>query len=137
MLVQRPLRLRRGRQLRGLGRPRRRRSDALRHDLPLGRRPRRAHRQGLTPAAALMPAGPADPKGGILTTKPAFTAVLQVGVVVRDLDQAVRTYNDEYGIGPWRILEINPDLAQDLTIDEHPAAYSMRVALTMIGDVQW
>jgi catechol 2,3-dioxygenase-like lactoylglutathione lyase family enzyme len=72
-----------------------------------------------------------------LTSKPAFTGVLQVGLVVRDLDRAVRTYYDEYGIGPWRILKINPDLAQDLTIDERPAGYSMRVALAMIGDVQW
>ena len=68
---------------------------------------------------------------------PVFTGVLQVGLVVRDLDQAVRVYADEYGIGPWRIIEINPDVAEGLTIDEQPTGYSMRVALAMIGEVQW
>jgi catechol 2,3-dioxygenase-like lactoylglutathione lyase family enzyme len=72
-----------------------------------------------------------------LRPAPAFTGVVQVGLVVRDLDRAVRIYADEYGIGPWRILEINPDVAQDLAIDEHPAGYSMRVALAMVGNVEW
>jgi catechol 2,3-dioxygenase-like lactoylglutathione lyase family enzyme len=72
-----------------------------------------------------------------LRPAPAFTGVVQVGLVVRDLERAVRVYADEYGIGPWRILEINPDVAQDLAIDEQPAGYSMRVALAMVGDVEW
>ncbi len=68
---------------------------------------------------------------------PAFSDVLQVGLVVRDLDAAVRTYADEYGIGPWEIFNVTPDIATDMTIDGEPCEYAMRVALTMVGNVQW
>jgi hypothetical protein len=31
---------------------------------------------------------------------PSFTETMQIGIVVRDLDAAVRRYVDDYGIGP-------------------------------------
>ena len=40
--------------------------------------------------------------------EPLFTETLQVSVIVRDLDAAMRTYVDEYGIGPWNVYEFNP-----------------------------
>ena len=40
--------------------------------------------------------------------EPLFTETLQVSIVVRDLDAAMRTYVDEYGIGPWDVYEFNP-----------------------------
>lgn len=70
-------------------------------------------------------------------TEPLFNDVLQVGIVVRDLDAAMKTYVEDYGIGPWSILEINPDTAEDLCQNEEPAPYAMRVALATIGSVQW
>ncbi|WP_293256069.1 hypothetical protein [Palaeococcus sp. (in: euryarchaeotes)] len=36
-----------------------------------------------------------------IVEKPIFTDVLQVAVVVKNLDETVRKYADEYGIGPW------------------------------------
>jgi hypothetical protein len=36
-------------------------------------------------------------------TEPVFTDVLQVAVVVRDLEAAMRRYWEGYGIGPWQI----------------------------------
>ena len=67
--------------------------------------------------------------------EPVFTNVLQVAVVVHDLEKTMRTYWDEYGIGPWEIYEFNPDTVQDMTRDGRPAAYAARLGLTMIGDV--
>jgi hypothetical protein len=32
--------------------------------------------------------------------RPSFTETMQIGIVVRDLDAAVRRYVDDYGIGP-------------------------------------
>ena len=31
-----------------------------------------------------------------------FTQTMQIGIVVRDLDAAMRKYVDDYGIGPWK-----------------------------------
>jgi methylmalonyl-CoA/ethylmalonyl-CoA epimerase len=68
---------------------------------------------------------------------PVFTETLQIALVVRDLDASLRTYVHEYGIGPWEIYEFNPDTVAQMTKDEQPAAYAMRIALTMVGTTQW
>lgn len=75
-------------------------------------------------------------RAGTGVPEPLFKDVLQVGVVVRDLEASMKTYVDEYGIGPWSIFEIDSTTAQDLTQDEAPAPYAMRVALAMVGRVQ-
>lgn len=66
---------------------------------------------------------------------PFFTNLLQVAVVVRDLEVTMRTYWEEYGIGPWQIYEFNADTVQDMIRDGRPAAYAARLGLTTIGDV--
>jgi hypothetical protein len=38
--------------------------------------------------------------------KPVFTETLQIAIVGRDLEAAMRTYVDDYGIGPWGIFEL-------------------------------
>ncbi len=69
--------------------------------------------------------------------KPVFTDVLQVGVVVSNVDEAVRKYADEYGIGPWRIWDFNPDTVSEMIIRDKRVNYAMRLALCDIGKVQW
>ena len=68
---------------------------------------------------------------------PVFTETLQLSIVVRDLDATMRTYVEEYGIGPWEIYEFNPNTVAQMVKDEAPAEYAMRIALTMVGSVQW
>ena len=46
--------------------------------------------------------------------EPLFTETLQVALVVRDLDAAMRTYFDEYGIGPWSVYEFDPGNVKDM-----------------------
>ena len=72
-----------------------------------------------------------------MLSEPVFTGTLQVAVVVRDLDAAVRRHADDYGIGPWEIYEFNPSTVQDMVRDGEPAEYAMRIALTMVGNLQW
>ena len=65
---------------------------------------------------------------------PIFTRVLQVAIVVRDLDAAVRRYADEYGIGPWQIYS-SQQRVTELTLREQPADFALRWALCDIGTV--
>ena len=44
--------------------------------------------------------------------EPVFTETLQIALVVRDLEESLRTYVEEYGIGPWEIYEFNPENAE-------------------------
>lgn len=69
--------------------------------------------------------------------KPAFTETMQIGIVVPDLEAAVRTYQDVYGIGGWQIMEIDPENAQDVRLYGRPVAWKSRIAVTMVGRVMW
>ena len=69
--------------------------------------------------------------------EPMFTETMQVSLVVRDLDATMRTYVHEYGIGPWEIYEFNPETVVDMVKDGEPVECSWRLALTMVGSVQW
>ena len=68
---------------------------------------------------------------------PVFTETLQISLVVRDLDATMRTYVEEYGIGPWEIYAFGPDNVAATEDDEGAAGSSWRIAVTMVGDVQW
>ena len=69
--------------------------------------------------------------------EPVFTETLQIALVVRDLETTMRTYVDEYSIGPWQIYEFNPDTVAEMVKDGRPAEYAFRLAVTMVGSVQW
>ncbi len=69
--------------------------------------------------------------------EPAFTETLQLSIVVRDLEASIKTYVERYGIGPWEIYEFNPGSVSNMTRDGEPAEYAMRIAVTMVGSVQW
>ena len=70
--------------------------------------------------------------------EPVFTETLQISIVVPDLEQAMRTYVDEYGIGPWEIYEFNPGtMTEMLGEGGAPTEFRFRIAVTMVGSVQW
>jgi methylmalonyl-CoA/ethylmalonyl-CoA epimerase len=69
--------------------------------------------------------------------EPVFTETLQIAIVVRDLEAAMRTYVDDYGIGPWDIHEFNPGNVKDLREYGQPVERSWRLAVAMVGQVMW
>ena len=69
--------------------------------------------------------------------EPSFNETLQIGIVVHDLETAMRRYVDDYGIGPWDIHEFNAGNAEDLHEHGRPVERSWRLATTMVGRVQW
>lgn len=69
--------------------------------------------------------------------KPVFTETMQIGIVVRNLDAAIRKYVDDYGIGPWEIHKFSPGDLHDLREYGKPVTHNTRIATTMIGHVMW
>jgi methylmalonyl-CoA/ethylmalonyl-CoA epimerase len=57
----------------------------------------------------------------------------QVGIVVRDLEAAMRAYHDLLGVGPWRVYTYGPGLVKDMTYRGRRQDYTMRIALTTLG----
>jgi Glyoxalase/Bleomycin resistance protein/Dioxygenase superfamily len=66
-----------------------------------------------------------------------FTDVLQVSVVVRNLEAAMRTYVDGYGVGPWEIYEFNPGTVSGMHERGQPVECAWRLALADAGRLQW
>ena len=73
----------------------------------------------------------------MLTREPSFAATLQIGIVVPDLEQAIRTYVDDHGIGPWEVVEFHAGESETLHEHGQPVERSWRLATTMVGTVQW
>jgi hypothetical protein len=69
--------------------------------------------------------------------QPAFTETLQIALVVRDLEATMRTYVDDYGIGPWAIYDFNPDTVRNMTANGQPLESAWRLALARVGQVHW
>jgi catechol 2,3-dioxygenase-like lactoylglutathione lyase family enzyme len=68
---------------------------------------------------------------------PVFNRIGQVAFIVKSVDEMVKRYNDEYGIGPWRIWEFGPDTVNDMTIHGKREDYRMRLALARVGDIDF
>ena len=76
------------------------------------------------------------------TREAVFTETMQIGIVVRDLDETLRRYVDDFGIGPWQVHEFDPESAEDMREHGQPVERSgrgavTRFATTMIGGVMW
>ncbi|MGZ4416368.1 MAG: VOC family protein [Gaiellaceae bacterium] len=69
--------------------------------------------------------------------EPVFTETLQIALVVRDLDAAMRTYVHDYGIGPWAIYEFNPGNVRNMHGNGEPLDSAWRLALARVGQVHW
>lgn len=68
----------------------------------------------------------------------AFRECIQIGVVVRDLDRAVRFLSDVFGFGPWRVVTYPPADRADLprTYRGQGAEFSHRIAFASLGRVE-
>jgi methylmalonyl-CoA/ethylmalonyl-CoA epimerase len=71
------------------------------------------------------------------TRRAAFTETMQIGIVVRDLDAAMRRYEDDYGIGPWSVFQIKSEDVKDWRENGRRVEPSTRAATAMVGRVQW
>jgi methylmalonyl-CoA/ethylmalonyl-CoA epimerase len=65
--------------------------------------------------------------------QPVFTGADHVGIVTRDLDAAVRTWADRYGVGPWRVHAYD-ETTIEATYCGVTGALPMLAALCSLGD---
>ncbi len=62
--------------------------------------------------------------------------IAQVGIIVPDLDAAVKAYWERFGIGPWHIYTYGKPLVKRMTYRGRPSEYKMRIALSWIGPLR-
>jgi methylmalonyl-CoA/ethylmalonyl-CoA epimerase len=66
---------------------------------------------------------------------PAFTGINHICVVTGDLDRAVRTWADRYGIGPWRLYRYDRT-NMEATVAGERVEFGMRVALCQLANAR-
>jgi hypothetical protein len=49
-----------------------------------------------------------------------FPKILQIGMIVRDIEEAVKHWEEDYGIGPWDIIEFGPKMFPKMLVDGKP-----------------
>lgn len=71
--------------------------------------------------------------------KPAFNDTMQIGIVVPNLDAAIRQFENEYGIGPWKVHQFTPGEVKEWREQGRIVAggAKTRFAAAMVGKVQW
>jgi catechol 2,3-dioxygenase-like lactoylglutathione lyase family enzyme len=60
----------------------------------------------------------------------------QIAIIVPDLDRAVKSYWDRFGVGPWHFYTYGKPLVKRMTRHGRPAEYRMRVALANVGGMR-
>ena len=67
----------------------------------------------------------------------AFKTVIQIGAVVRDLDQSMKELTQVFGIGPFRVVECPPPGREERQIYlGQPARFRTRQAFADLGSVE-
>jgi hypothetical protein len=62
--------------------------------------------------------------------------ICQIGIVVRNLQNAVDNYGSKIGIGPWTTVRIEPPLLRDMTLRGKPVDTSILAAIAQSGSIQ-
>jgi len=68
--------------------------------------------------------------------KPIFKRPSQLGIVVKNLKEKVKIYENIYGFGPWHIEKFNSKNIDDMTVYGKKKDYSMNIAFCTVGNVQ-
>ncbi|MCF6356513.1 MAG: VOC family protein [Draconibacterium sp.] len=62
--------------------------------------------------------------------------VAQICILVPDIDEAVKTYWERFGVGPWHHYTYGKPLVKRMTRHGKPYEYKMKVALSHIGNMR-
>ena len=69
-----------------------------------------------------------------LTTNIKVSELFQVGIVVRNLDEAMNLYKNLLGIDSWEVVEVNSSTHR-FTYHGKPVEHSFKAAFTMLGQL--
>jgi len=62
--------------------------------------------------------------------------ISKISIIVRNLNEAIRTYYNGYGVGPWKVFEQKSSDSTDLFTNDKNKNYTNRIAYSYIGSTQ-
>lgn len=69
--------------------------------------------------------------------KPLFYDTLQIAVVVKNLNEAMKKYSEVYGLDGWKTYEFNPSIVGQMIVKDRRQDYAMLMGLLNIGKTNW
>jgi len=79
----------------------------------------------------------AGSNGGRIVTPPTPMKITQIAVVVRDMEQALKSYTETLGWGPWSVFEYKPPLLHDTRVRGEPVEFRMIGAETHLDGLDF
>jgi len=79
----------------------------------------------------------AGSNGGRIVTPPTPMKITQIAVVVRDMEQALKTYTETLGWGPWSVFEYKPPLLHDTRVRGEAVEFRMIGAETHLDGLDF
>jgi len=67
---------------------------------------------------------------------PVFDEIGQISIIVRDIKESIRRYNDRYGIGPWVVLHFSQDNTSEMEVRGKPEPFELYLGLCDSLNVQ-
>lgn len=59
--------------------------------------------------------------------------ITHISIVVKNLDETIKKYWEELGIGPWKVFKFAPPRLTETYFRGKPAKFAMKVALADVG----
>jgi methylmalonyl-CoA/ethylmalonyl-CoA epimerase len=74
-----------------------------------------------------------------MSARSAFLAppIKQCALIVHDLDEAVRRWQEQLGIGPWTAYRLGPERLREMRYQGEEGSFSFRHALAWQGELQF
>ena len=69
--------------------------------------------------------------------KPVLNEVVQVSFIVKDVDEMMEKYYKYYGVGPWVVYELGPDMVHDMISAGKKKNYKFKLGMAKIGGVEF
>lgn len=66
-----------------------------------------------------------------------ISGVYQVALVVHDVEETMKSYTQQIGIGPWRVALLEPPRLTDTRVRGESVEYSFKYAVAWTGDTMW
>ena len=79
----------------------------------------------------------AGSNGGRIVTPPTPMKITQIAVVVRDMEQALKTYTETLGWGPWSVFDYKPPLLHHTEVRGEPVEFRMIGAETHLDGLDF
>ncbi|HYB85881.1 MAG TPA: VOC family protein [Streptosporangiaceae bacterium] len=79
----------------------------------------------------------AGSNGGRIVTPPTPMKITQIAVVVRDMEQALKTYTETMGWGPWSVFDYKPPLLHHTQVRGKPVEFRMIGAETHLDGLDF